>query len=110
MIENASDITSVLFINVGGVVMDLEAHTVFRDKKPIRLSPREFGLLEYLMRHAGVVLSREEILKDVWKADLDYFSNTVDVHIRFLRHKLDGGFKHKLIQTVHGYGYKFDPE
>lgn len=110
MIENATNITSEAYLNAGGVVMDLEAHTVARGRKEIRLSRREFELLEYMMRHAGAMLSRETLLREVWDVDIDYFGNTVDVHIRFLRNKLDEGFKKKLIQTVHGYGYKFDPE
>ena len=67
-----------------------------------------FTLLEYLMRNAGMLLTRQMILEHVWDINTDPFTNTVEVHIRFLRRKLDEGFKRKLIKTVRGYGYKFD--
>ena len=67
-----------------------------------------FTLLEYLMRNAGMLLTRQMILEHVWDINTDPFTNTVAVHIRFLRRKLDEGFKRKLIKTVHGYGYKFE--
>jgi two-component system copper resistance phosphate regulon response regulator CusR len=103
------DITSQSFLNVSGVVMDLESHTVKLGRKTIRLSRKEFSLLEYLMRHAGKVLTRDMIMEHVWDMNADPFTNTVDVHIRLLRNKLGEGST-KLIQTVHGYGYKFDAE
>ena len=60
------------------------------------------------MRNPGVTLTRAMILEHVWDANADPFTNTVDVHVRFLRSKVDAGFKRKLLKTVHGYGYKFE--
>ena len=67
-----------------------------------------FTLLEYVMRNAGILLTRQMTLEHVWDINTDPFTNTVEVHILFLRRKLDEGFKRKLIKTVHGYGYKFE--
>lgn len=103
------NITDGSFLTVSGVIMDLDAHIVKRGRKEIHLSRKEFSLLEYLMRHAGTMLTREMILQHVWDAEYDPFSNTVDAHIRALREKLGKGSL-KLIQTVHGYGYKFSVE
>jgi DNA-binding response OmpR family regulator len=97
-------------LTVGDVVMDLDLRTVTRGQRALMLNRKEFSLLEYLMRNAGVVQSREAILKNVWDVNTDPFTNTVDVHIRFLRKKLDDGFKRKLITTVHGTGYRFEAE
>lgn len=63
-----------------------------------------FTLLAYIMRNAGILLTRQMILEQVWDINTDPFTNAVEVHIRFLRRKLDEGFKRKLIKTVHGYG------
>jgi len=90
------------------VVMDLESHMISRGQKSVVLSRKEFALLEYLMRNAGVVLTRHMMFEHVWDREADAFTNTVDVHIRFLRKKLDDGFKKKLITTVHGFGYRFE--
>jgi two-component system copper resistance phosphate regulon response regulator CusR len=67
-----------------------------------------FTLLEYVMRNAGMPLTRQMTLEHVWDINTDQFTNTVEVHILFLRRKLAEGFKRKLIKTVHGYGYKFE--
>lgn len=100
------NITDPAVLTVSGVVMDLESHTVKRGRKTIRLNRKEFSLLAYLMRNAGVTLTRDMILEHVWDMNADPFTNTVDVHIRQLRHKLGAGAM-RLVQTVHGYGYKF---
>jgi two-component system OmpR family response regulator len=88
--------------------MDTLAHTVKRAGKEIKLNRKEFTLLEYLMRNAGTTLTRGMILEHVWDINADPFTNTVDVHIRFLRSKIDEGHKKKLLKTVHGYGYKIE--
>jgi len=91
---------------VGDLQMDTLAHTVKRADKEVRLNRKEFMLLEYLMRNAGTTLTRGMILEHVWDMNADPFTNTVDVHVRFLRAKIDDGYRKKLIKTVHGYGYK----
>jgi len=88
--------------------IDTLTHTALRAGKPIKLNRKEFALLEYLMRNPGTTLTRSMILEHVWDINADPFTNTVDVHIRFLRSKVDDGHRKKLLKTVHGYGYKIE--
>ncbi len=92
---------------VGDLELDLHRHEVRRGGRTIDLTAREFGLLEYLMRRKGIVLTRAMIMDQVWPSEADYGggSNLVEVYINFLRKKLDQGSDHKLIQTVRGVGY-----
>jgi len=93
---------------VGDLTLDVSLHTVSRGRKRIRLNRKEFSLLEYFMRHPGITLTRAMILEHVWDMNADPFTNTVDVHVRFLRQKIDDGHRKKLLKTVHGYGYKIE--
>lgn len=90
-------------------ISDLDIHTntmeVTRGKKTIALSPREYALLHYLALNKGRAIDRLELLDHVWDNATDEFSNTVDVHIRYLRKKIDDGHRKKLIRTVKGKGY-----
>ena len=95
-------------IRIADLELNVNAHSVHRGKKQITLNRKEFGLLEYLMRHEGTTLTRNMILEHVWEITTDPFTNTVDVHIRYLRRKIDEGFAKKLIKTVHGHGYKVE--
>lgn len=95
-------------LSVEDLTMDIDAHVVKRGDREVRLNRKEFGLLEYLIRNKGIVRSRTMILEHVWDANANPFSNTVDVHIRCLRKKVDDGHPTKLIKTVHGYGYKLE--
>ncbi len=95
-------------LRVADLMLDVAAHTVQRGKQQVRLNRKEFSLLEYMMRHPGVTLTRGMILEHVWDMNADPFTNTVDVHVRFLRQKIDEGHSVKLIKTVHGYGYKIE--
>lgn len=95
-------------ITVGDIVLDTVAHTVMRNGKSIPMNRKEFCLLEYFMHHPRILLTRSMILDHVWDVTTDQLTNTVDVHIRFLRKKLGDGGKHEIIKTVHGYGYKLD--
>lgn len=81
-------------------------HFVSRNEIEINLTPKEFSVLEFLMRHKGEVVSRTMIVEHVWDYNFDGMSNVVDVFVVSLRKKVDDGFKKKLIQTVHGVGYK----
>lgn len=92
------------------VELDIGNHTAIRRGKNLHLSKKEFSLLEYFLRNPGMVLTRMMILENVWDMNIDPFTNTVDVHIRFLRKKVDVGNRDKLIHTVHGIGYKFEKE
>lgn len=91
---------------VGSLSLDSITRTVLRDHKSIRLRRKEFDLLEYLMKNSNRVLTRGMILEHVWEQSTDELSNTVDVHIKYLRDKVDKPFQQKLIKTVHGVGYK----
>jgi len=90
---------------VGDLSVDLLSRKVTRASKAITLKPREFKLLEYLMRHAGQVVTRTMLLENVWDYHFDPQTNVIDVHISNLRQKIDAGFDRPLLQTVRGAGY-----
>lgn len=92
-------------LTLADLTLDTAAKTVTRAGQPIKLTAREFNLLELFMRHAGRVLSRAEIAGDVWEDSFDAGSNVVDVYVNYLRNKVDKGFSQKLIHTVVGMGY-----
>ncbi|MGO8917014.1 MAG: winged helix-turn-helix domain-containing protein [Stellaceae bacterium] len=92
-------------LNVADLEMDLLSRTVTRAGRPIDLLPREFRLLEYLMRHAGQVLTRTMLLEKVWDSHVDPQTNVIDVHVGRLRQKIDRGFATPLLHTVRGAGY-----
>ena len=94
-------------ITVGDLQVDCIARRASRGGQGIALSAKEFAVLEYLARNAGVVLSRERISQGVWNYDYEGGSNVVDVYIRYLRKKIDEGREPKLIHTVRGVGYLF---
>ena len=91
-------------------VEDLEleriTHTVRRGSHNIELSPKEFALLEFLMRHHGQPVSRAAIVEQVWKIHFDTMTNVVDVYINYLRRKVDSGYSRALIRTIRGVGYQ----
>ena len=91
---------------LGDLVLDPAAHTVHRGKVLVPLTPREFSLLEFLLRRPGEVCRREDLLEHVWDANYDGLSNVVDVHIANLRRKLLGPGSDDLIETVRGVGYR----
>lgn len=90
---------------VGDLELDRLSHTVTRAGKPVILQPREFRLLEYLMRHAGQVVTRTMLLENVWEYHFDPQTNVIDVHISRLRAKIDKSFERPLLHTVRGAGY-----
>ena len=90
---------------VGDLHMDLLSRSVKRAGQPIELQPTEFRLLEYLMRHAGQVVTRTMLLENVWDYHFDPQTNVIDVHISRLRGKIDKGFECPLLHTVRGAGY-----
>ena len=98
------DISPILSEN--DLVLDPLKHSVQRANKAITLTPKEFAVLELLMRHKGEVVSRTMIIEHVWDYNFDGMSNVVDVFVGTLRKKVDSGAKVKIIQTVHGVGYK----
>jgi two-component system OmpR family response regulator len=94
---------------IGDLSVDLITREVLRAGKRIELQPREFSLLEYLMRNAGRVVSKTMILEHVWDCNFDPQTNVVDVLVCRLRNKVDRDFEPKLIHTVRGVGYVLRP-
>jgi two-component system OmpR family response regulator len=90
---------------VADLELDRLSHRVTRGTDEIVLQPREFRLLEYLMKHAGQVVTRTMLLENVWDYHFDPQTNVIDVHISRLRSKIDKGFAHPLLHTVRGAGY-----
>jgi len=95
-------------LSVGGLEMDLLGRTVHRDGQKIDLQPREFRLLEFLMRHAGQVVTRTMLLEKVWDYHFDPQTNVIDVHVSRLRGKIDKDFDRPLLHTVRGAGYRLE--
>jgi DNA-binding response OmpR family regulator len=98
-------------LRVGDLELDYEKRHVTRGGKRIELKPKEFAILEYLMRNAGRPVTRSMIVEHVWNGHFDGLTNVVDVHINHLRLKIEGGFKVQLILTAYGIGYELaDPK
>jgi DNA-binding response OmpR family regulator len=95
-------------LRVHDLELDSDRHIVKRSGKRIRLTRKEFSLLEYFMQNTGKVLSRPIIMEHVWTADSNPFSNTVETHIRNLRFKLNSGKKANIIINISGRGYVMD--
>jgi two-component system OmpR family response regulator len=95
-------------LRVGDLEMDLIGREVRRNGQEIDLQPREFQLLEFLMRHAGQSVTRTMLLEQVWEYHFDPQTNVIDVHISRLRSKIDKGFDHPMLQTVRGADYRLD--
>jgi len=93
-------------LRVGDLIMDTSARSVTRAGAAIVLTAKEYGILEYLLRHPDQVLSRTVIADHVWNYDFDNATNVIDVHVKNLRKKIDGSADTKLIHTVRGFGYK----
>jgi two-component system copper resistance phosphate regulon response regulator CusR len=106
--RKSQDKSSVL--QVDGLILDPVSRKVERDGKQIRLTTKEFALLEYFMRNKGKTLSRAHIAQHVWNVSFDMESNVIDVYIKLLRQKIDRDFKKPLIHTVVGAGYVLKDE
>lgn len=94
---------------VADLHVDLASHAVSRAGAPIRLTAKEFALLEFFVTHAGVVVDRASITAHVWDENHDPFTNVLEVLVRRLRRKIDDDFEPKLIHTLRGSGYRFGP-
>lgn len=97
--------TGTTEITYNDIVLNLSAHRAEREGVVIDLTVKECRLLEYFIHHHGVVLSREQLLKNVWDKNFNTNTNVVDVYVNYLRNKIDKGFSHKYIRTVVGVGY-----
>jgi two-component system OmpR family response regulator len=104
--RNRGSASAETILTVGPLEMDLLKREVRRDGEAVELQPRDFKLLEYLMRHAEQVVTRTMLLENVWDYHFDPQTNVIDVHISRLRAKIDKGRDPALIQTVRGAGYK----
>lgn len=106
--SQGSEITSSNEITASGITLNEDTHVAEGDKGPIDLAPREFELLACLMKNAGKVVSREDLLHDAWNWEFITETKTVDTHIKRLRDKIEAaGYDPKLVETVRGYGYRF---
>lgn len=97
-------------LTAGPLSLNPQTFTVHRDKSPITLSTKEFALLEYLMRHPNQTLTKQQLVDHVWDYDSDILPNTVEVHIKNLRDKIDKPFNHPLIKTIRGFGYQINTD
>jgi two-component system OmpR family response regulator len=106
LVRRARDVGPEPELTVGDLRMDPRSRMVTRAGKPIQLQPREFRLLEYLLRHAGQVVTRTMLLENVWDYHFDPQTNVIDSHVSKLRRKIDADFDVPLLHTVRGAGYK----
>ena len=93
---------------VGDLTLDCDRHEVVRQDKIIKLRRKEFCLLECLMQNAGAIVTRDVLSNHAWRENEDPWANTIDVHIKYLRDKIDTPFDRPLIRTIHGLGYKLE--
>ncbi|MHB1163009.1 MAG: response regulator transcription factor [Minisyncoccota bacterium] len=91
----------------GDITLNTAEHTATKDGKPLELTLKEFGLLEYFLRHQNEVVNREDLLAHLWDFNYESFSNVIDVHVKNLRRKLDGENESSVLETVRGIGYRF---
>jgi two-component system phosphate regulon response regulator PhoB len=108
VMRRAQPISAEEVLRFADLAVDLVAHRVTRDGRPIHLGPTEFRLLRFLMQHPGRVFSREQLLDQVWGHDVYVEARTVDVHIRRLRKAINVGGVTDLVRTVRGAGYALD--
>ena len=90
---------------VSNLILEPDGHRVFREKTKIELTPKEYALLEFFMRHPGEIITRTMISEKVWDVRFDTSTNIIDVHVSHLRNKIDKDFEPKLLHTVKGVGY-----
>ncbi|HEX8932486.1 MAG TPA: response regulator transcription factor [Patescibacteria group bacterium] len=105
--RNFQDIQSSI-LTVGDLSIDIKEKTAKRGEVPIILQRKEFQILEYFMRNPGKLITRGNLLEHVWDSENDSVANIVDVHIKYLRDRVDRAFPKKLIKTIYGLGYKLD--
>jgi two-component system copper resistance phosphate regulon response regulator CusR len=108
LLRRAQETSEVL--TVGDLVLDPQRHMVARAGKPIKLSQREYALLEYLMRNVGRTVTRTMVVEHVWNLWFDGLTSVVDVYISYLRAKIDHGYAYPLIHTVRGIGFMLATE
>jgi len=97
-------------LQVADLVLEADGHRVFRGKEKIELTPKEYALLEFFMRHPGEIITRTMITEKVWDYHFDTATNIVEVHLSHLRNKIDRNFEPKLLHTVKGVGYVLEEQ
>ena len=105
LIRRGTDKNENAILKIQDLEMNVKSKEVYRDGKEITLTTREFRLLEYLLRNKNRVVSRTDILENVWEVDFDLGTNVIDVYISYLRKKIEHGFTSKIIKTIIGMGY-----
>ena len=108
LLRRRSQNISTSILTVGDLSIDTKEKTVKRGGKAIALQRKEFQILEYFMRNPGKLITRGTLLEHVWDSENDSIANVVDVHIKYLRDRVDRAFTKKLIKTVYGLGYKLE--
>ena len=108
LLRRQRTVTGTNILKVEDLIYDVNKKVVTRHGIPLTLRRKELYLLEYLMRNAGQIITREMIFNHVWDSENDSLTNTIDVHIKYLRDRVDKNFDKKLIKTVHGLGYKIE--
>ena len=92
-------------LQVANLILELDGHRVFRDETKIDLTPKEYALLEFFIRHSGQIVTRTMVSEKIWDYHFDSGTNIIDVHVSHLRNKIDKGFEPKLLHTIKGVGY-----
>ena len=92
-------------LQMANLILEVEGHRVYRGKEKIDLTPKEYSLLEFFMRHPGEIITRTMITEKVWDYHFDTATNVIDVHVSHLRNKVDKNYEPKLLHTVKGVGY-----
>lgn len=108
LLRRTSDLTRNNLLTAEDLTLDPVRRLVIRGDQVIRLRRKEFNILEYLLRNKGKVIKRQMILEHAWDDDSKSLSNIVDVHVKYLRDRIDKPFERPLIRTIHGIGYKID--
>jgi DNA-binding response OmpR family regulator len=105
ILRRGKPISSPSRLQIANLILELDGHRVFREKIKIELTPKEYALLEFFMRHPGQIITRTMVSEKVWDYHFDTATNIIDVHISHLRNKIDKDFEPKLLHTVKGVGY-----
>jgi DNA-binding response OmpR family regulator len=105
IIRRGKPVTPLSRFQVANLIVEVDGHRVFREKTKIELTPKEYALLEFFMRHPGQIITRTMISEKVWDVHFDTSTNIIDVHVSHLRNKIDKDFEPKLLHTVKGVGY-----
>jgi heavy metal response regulator len=105
LVRRGKSVSPATRLQIADLILEIEGHRVFRGKERIDLTPKEYALLEFFMRHPGEIITRTMINEKVWDYHFDTSTNIVEVHVSHLRNKIDKDFVPRLLHTVKGVGY-----